>query len=435
MQQAINNFIRETTVSVDTKPTEHCILIIDDDQNLVLTIKEKLYNVEEFSFTVETATDPLMALELMKVLKQEGVEISLIISDLSMPGMQGNELLEESMKYYPESKKILMSGNPTLDAVIHSLNTAHLYRMLTKPIEDLDFQTTIKQAIGAVETERELKVTNQKLTHVNENLEKIVEEKIYEIRNKNKQLTDSIHYAGLIQKSVLSCETEFANDIHNAFTLILPKDIVSGDFFWYHNDENQLSYCIADSTGHGVPGAFVSLLAFGSLRESFERTKLKNDVNSIICKANNQFKKTLNNNANQDSVELGYFILDKKTNNIKFCGFKISLYIVRKSQLIELNGSKLIFGSDAIDELSEGMIQSFDLQKGDTIFMSSDGFMDQFGGKDNKKFSSKRFKMLISIIGSHHPDNHRDALLKEFQGWKGNNEQTDDVSVFGLTIA
>jgi len=67
--------------------------------------------------------------------------------------------------------------------------------------------------------------------------------------------------------------------------------------------------------------------------------------------------------------------------------------------------------------------------------MSSDGFMDQFGGKDNKKFSSKRFKMLISIIGSHHPDNHRDALLKEFQGWKGNNEQTDDVSVFGLTIA
>ncbi len=435
MNKETNKFSEVNQKLVETKPTEHCILIIDDDQNLVLTIKEKLYNIEDFSFTVETATDPFMAIELMKTLRQEGVDISLIICDLSMPGMQGNELLEESMKYYPQSKKILMSGNPTLDAIIHSINTAHLYRMLTKPIEDIDFRTTIKQAIDAIETEIQLKVTNEKLTHLNENLAKIVDEKLHEITNKNKQLTDSIHYAGLIQKSVLSCETEFAHDIHNAFTLIIPKDIISGDFFWYHNDENQLSYCIADSTGHGVPGAFVSLLAFGSLRESFERTKLKNDVNSIVCKANNQFKKTLNNNANHDSVELGYFILDKKTNKLTFCGFKISLFVVRKAQLIELKGSKLIFGDESLESLESELIQTFDLMKGDTIFMSSDGFMDQFGGKDNKKFSTKRFKMLISIIGSHHPDNHRESMMKEFLGWKGTNEQTDDVSVFGLTIA
>ena len=435
MQQVINNFPKNNGVYVQSKPTEHCILIIDDDQNLVLTIKEKLYNVEEFSFTVETATDPLMALELMKTLKLEGVDISLIISDLSMPGMQGNVLLEESMQYYPNAKKILMSGNPTLDAIIHSLNAANIYRMLTKPIEDLDFQTTIKQAIEAVETETKLKETNTKLVNLNSNLEKIVDEKLHEIQHKNKQLTDSIHYAGLIQKSVLSCETEFANDIQNAFTLIIPKDIVSGDFFWYHNDESQLSYCIADSTGHGVPGAFVSLLAFGSLRESFERTKLKNDINTIICKANNQFKKTLNNNTNQDSVELGYFILDKTTNLLTFCGFKTSLYVIRKCELLELKGSKLIFGSDNLEKLSRDEIQTVELQSGDSIFMSSDGFTDQFGGKDNKKFSSRRFKMLISLIGSHRPDHHRESLLKEFLSWKGNNEQTDDVSVFGLTIS
>jgi phosphoserine phosphatase RsbU/P len=434
MQQVLSNFSKQAPYFAESKPAEHCILIIDDDQNLVLTIKEKLYNVEEFSFTVETATDPLMAIDLMNTLREEGVDISLIISDLSMPGMQGNELLEESMKYYPDAKKILMSGNPTLDAIIHSLNIAHLYRMLTKPIDDLDFQTTIKQAIEALETEKKLKETNSKLKDLNSNLAKIVEEKVFEIKSKNKQLTDSIHYAGLIQKSVLSCEDQFALDIQNAFTLIIPKDIVSGDFFWYNNDENQLSYCIADSTGHGVPGAFVSLLAFGSLRESFEHTKFKNDVNTIVSNANNQFKKTLNSNTNHDSVELGYFVLDKKTRQIKFCGFKISLFIVRKAQLIELKGSKLIFGSDSIDSIDEAYIQTFDLLKGDTIFMTSDGFVDQFGGKDNKKFSSKRFKMLISIIGSHHPEKHRESLMKEFLSWKGNNEQTDDVSVFGLTI-
>lgn len=434
MQEVLNNFTKETGINIASKPKEHCILIIDDDQSLVLTIKEKLYNVEDFSFTVETATDPLMALDLMKTMKEEGEDISLIISDLSMPGMQGNVLLEESMKYYPSAKKILMSGNPTLDAIIHSLNTAHIYRMLTKPIDDLDFQTTIKQAIEAVELETKLVETNSKLVDLNTNLSKIVDEKLHEIKNKNKQLTDSIHYAGLIQKSVLSCETEFANDIPNAFTLILPKDIVSGDFFWYHNDENQLSYCMADSTGHGVPGAFVSLLAFGSLRESFERTKLKNDISTIVCKANNQFKKTLNNNSNQDSVELGYFILDKKTNILTFCGFHTALYVVRKSEIMELKGNKLVFGEYVLDDIANGEIQTVQLQSGDSIFMSSDGYTDQFGGKDNKKFSTKRFKMLISLIGSHHPTQHREGLLKEFLSWKGHNEQTDDVSVFGLTI-
>ena len=435
MTPVTNNSIVETAnTAVNTELINHRILIIDDDQSLVLSIKEKLYNVEGYNFTVETANDPLAALELMKSMKQKEIFISLIISDLAMPGMEGNVLLEESMKYYPDAKKILMSGNPTLDAIIHSLNYANIYRMLTKPVEDIDFQLTVKQAIQAVETEVRLKESNIQLKHLNTNLTKIVDEKVHEIKYKNKQLTDSIHYAGLIQKSVLSCETDFAKDIQNAFTLIMPKDIVSGDFFWYHNDENNLSYCIADSTGHGVPGAFVSLLAFGALRESFERTKLKNDVNTIICKANNQFKKTLNNNFNHDSAELGYFFFDKRTYQLKFCGFKLDLYIIRKSKLIELKGSNLIFGDVQLESIGTDIIQTFDMLPGDTIFMSSDGYMDQFGGKDNKKFSSQRFKLLISLIGSHHPSNHRESLLKEFLDWKGNNEQTDDVSVFGLTI-
>ena len=428
------NFRTDIVTDAKASVINHRILIIDDDLNLMLSIKEKLYNVEEFNFTVETANDPLEALELMKSMKHKGIAVSLILSDLSMPGMEGNVLLEESMKYYPEAKKILMSGNPTLDAIIHSLNYANIYRMLTKPVDDLDFQMTIKEAIQSVELELRLKESNVQLKNLNTNLSKIVEDKVHEIQFKNKQLTDSINYAGLIQKSVLSCETDFTKDIPNAFTLIMPKDIVSGDFFWYHNDENHLSYCIADSTGHGVPGAFVSLLAYGALRESFERTKLKNDVNTIICKANNQFRKTLNNNFNQDSVELGYFFFDKKAYQLKFVGFKLNLYIIRKSKLIELEGSKLIFGEEILETIDTEVIQTVDLQSGDTIFMTSDGFMDQFGGKYNKKFSSQRFKMLISLIGSHHPDNHREILLKEFINWKGINEQTDDVSVFGLTI-
>ena len=434
MTQTTTNYKVEKLINDEIKSFHHRILIIDDDENLVLSIKEKLYNLEEYSFTVETANDPLAALELIKSMKQKGTSVSLIISDLSMPGMEGNVLLGESMKYYPTAKKILMSGNPTLDAIIHSLNYAHIYRMLTKPVEDIDFELTIKQAIQAVETELRLTESNTQLINLNTNLTRIVDEKVHEIKFKNKQLTDSIQYAGLIQRSVLSCETDFAKEIPNAFTLLMPKDIVSGDFFWYHNNETHLSYCIADSTGHGVPGAFVSLLAFGALRESFERTKLKNDVNTIISKANNQFKKTLNNNFNHDSVELGYFYFDKERYQLKFIGFKLNLYIVRKSKLIELKGSKLIFGDELIENVDPDIIKTIDMRPGDSIFMSSDGFMDQFGGKDNKKFSSQRFKTLISLVGSHHPANHRELLLKEFIDWKGSNEQTDDVSVFGLTI-
>ena len=434
MQKESDNLTETNLVEIEHVSIDHTVLIIDDDNNLLLSIKEKLYNIPEFNFIVETASDPLTGLELMRVLYDEGVSPSLIISDLSMPGLQGDELLEESMKYFPESKKILMSGNPNLDAVLHSINSAHIYRMLTKPIQELEFQLAVKQAIESIELEMRVKEVNLKLQHVNANLSRIVNEKVYELAYKNQQLTDSIHYAGLIQKSVLSSEDQFSLDIPKAFTLILPKDIVSGDFFWYHNDESHLSYCIADSTGHGVPGAFVSLLAFGALRESFELTKHKDDVSSIICAANNQFKKTLNNNTNKDSAELGYFFLNRKTLELKYCGFKTTLFIVRKSELIEIKGTKKIFGDQVLSNIEESVIQTFQMLPGDTLFMTSDGFIDQFGGRDNKKFGSKRFKLLITLIASHHFSNHRKILIKEFFDWKGENEQTDDVSVFGLTI-
>ena len=130
------------------------------------------------------------------------------------------------------------------------------------------------------------------------------------IESKNKDITDSIKYAKHIQEAILPERNYMKQYLQDFFIFYKPKDIVSGDFYWYDrvNDDKFLIVC-ADSTGHGVPGAFVSLLAFGALRESFEQNKLKEDVNSIICAANNQFRKTLNNNSNKDSAELGYFFL------------------------------------------------------------------------------------------------------------------------------
>jgi phosphoserine phosphatase RsbU/P len=418
----------------DSAPLEHTVVIVDDDQYLSLSIKEKLFGFTEFNFIVETVNNPEVALKLLKQLQDEGISPSIIISDLSMPGMSGNEFLSRSMEYFPEAKKILMSGNPNLDAIVHSVNDAHIYRILTKPIQDFEFRSGIVQALEVHEKDIRLKEMNLRLQHINENLERIVEEKVYELSHKNRELLDSIHYAGLIQRSVLCSENDFTAQLKNAFTLVLPKDIVSGDFFWYSNDEENLSYCIADSTGHGVPGAFVSLLAFSALRESFESTKHKNDIYSIMQSANNQFKKALNLNTNKDSAELGYFHLNKQTLQIKFCGFKISLLVVRRHELIEIDGSKLVFGSEDMQYFNEEHVQTFQLQRGDSIFMSSDGFFDQFGGKNNKKFGSRRFKMLVTLVASHQTENHRSMLLKEFHDWKGNNEQTDDVSVFGLTV-
>ena len=434
MQTALNNFPSSPIVAIESSSMQHTILIIDDDANLTLSIKEKLYNFPEYDFVIEIANDPIEGLELLNILHTEGVIPSIIISDLSMPSMQGDDFLEESMRYFPDAKKILMSGNPNLDAVVHSVNSAHIFRMLTKPIQELEFQLTISQAIKSIELDAQVNELNLKLTHINANLEKIVEEKIYELAEKNQQLTDSIHYAELIQKSVLSSENDFSTDLPNAFTVIFPKDIVSGDFFWYHNDNDYLSYCIADSTGHGVPGAFVSLLAYGALRESFESNKLERDLSSIICSANNQFKKTLNFNLNKDSAELGYLFFNWKTYELKYCGFKTTLYVVRKSEILELKGSKIIFGSEHLDKMNDDHIQSMQLIPGDTIFMTSDGYIDQFGGRDNKKFGTKRFKLLISLIANHQHENHRNIFIKEFLNWKGNNEQTDDVSVFGLTV-
>ena len=412
----------------------HTVVIVDDDKLLTVAIKEKLFSYTEFEFTIESVDNPIEAIDLFSEMQREGIYPSLIISDLSMPEMSGSELLAQSMSFFPESKKILMSGNPNLDSIVYSVNAAHVYRILTKPIQEFEFHSCIIQAIEAYEKDLRIKEMNFRLQHINENLSRIVEEKVFELSHKNQQLLDSIHYAGLIQKSVLCSEQDFTEQITNAFTLVLPKDIVSGDFFWYSNNKNHLSYCIADSTGHGVPGAFVSLLAFGALREAFESTKHKSDICSIILNANNQFKKALNLNPNKDSAELGYFHFDRNSLEIIFCGFKISLLVVRRGELIELPGSKLVFGSEDMQFFSEEFVQKFQLEKGDTLFMSSDGYFDQFGGKNNKKFGSRRFKMLVTLIASHRPESHRNILHKELLDWKGNNEQTDDISIFGLTV-
>lgn len=412
----------------------HTLLIVEDDPDLLFTIKEKLYNIIETDFIIETASDPAVAIELMQAFKEEGIHLSLIISDLFMPGMTGDQLLEESMRFYPEAKKILMSGDPTIDAIVHSINSANLYRMLTKPLQEPDFQLTIKQAINAFELDLKVKAANRSLKKMNESLSRIVEEKVFEIKSKNKQLTDSINYARLIQKSVLSDELEFANHIPNAFTLIMPKDIVSGDFFWYNNNRESLSYILADSTGHGVPGAFVSLLAYGAFSDAFESTIDKSDVQSIVCKANNQFKKTLNANTTKDSAEVGYLFLNWRSLELKYFGFKMPLYIVRKGEVIELCGSELIFGEDFLHELEPESMKGFQLRKGDTLFISTDGYKDQFGGKLGKKFGSKRFKAMISFLSEHEPKGYSEALAKELKTWQGNNEQIDDISIFGLSI-
>ena len=140
MQIASNSLPLAPIIAIESSSMQHTILIVDDDANLTLSIKEKLYNFPDYNFIIEIANDPIEGLELLNILQSEGVIPSLIISDLSMPGMQGDDFLEETMRYFPDSKKILMSGNPNLDAVVHSINSAHIFRMLTKPIQELEFQ-------------------------------------------------------------------------------------------------------------------------------------------------------------------------------------------------------------------------------------------------------------------------------------------------------
>lgn len=297
-----------------------------------------------------------------------------------------------------------------------------------------------------------VKWREKKLIKEKEKLERIVDEKTLEIRvqkediaHKHKEITDSINYAERIQRSFLASNQILNANLNDYFVFFKPKDVVSGDFYWADNLSNgNFILVTADSTGHGVPGAIMSLLNITSLEKAIEHltdpAEILNHTRKTII---NRLKKDGSEQGGKDGMDCSIMVFDFKNKKLFLAAANNPIWIVRKkiagssqdytNELIEVKPDKMPVGKHDRDQESFTR-QEVDLIEGDIIYSLTDGFPDQFGGEKGKKFMSKNLKELLLQNSFLAMNEQKHRLEDTFSNWVGSLEQIDDVTVFGVKI-
>lgn len=258
------------------------------------------------------------------------------------------------------------------------------------------------------------------------------------VEEKQKEITDSINYAKRIQDAILPSEELIKEELQNAFVLYIPKDIVAGDFYWLERlNEDEVLYAAADCTGHGVPGALVSVVCNNALNRSvreFKETepgkildKSRELILSEFIAQNKDIKSEI-----KDGMDIALCKLNRKAKTLNYAGAHNPLWLLRNGELSEIKANKQPVGQFENSTLFDTHI--IELEKNDLIYIFSDGYADQFGGAKGKKFKSSSLKKLLIEIHKLSMSEQQEALIRTFENWKGEYEQLDDVCVIGLKV-
>lgn len=279
------------------------------------------------------------------------------------------------------------------------------------------------------------KVT-QRQKRIIEDQKEIVEQKNNIIEEKQKEILDSINYAKRIQLALLASENLLKENLTDHFVLFKPKDIVAGDFYWATPSREGFMYITADCTGHGVPGAFMSLLNISKLNEAINQKQITrpdlvlNDVRTEIIHALNPPGSV---EESKDGMDCVLCNLNLEKMSLQFAAANDSLIVWREGTLIHCRADKMPVGKYT-DTLQPFTYNEMELKKGDIIYTYTDGYADQFGGSHGKKFKYKPFEELLLVIARMPMHEQKEALDKAFENWKGKFDQVDDVCVMGVKI-
>lgn len=255
------------------------------------------------------------------------------------------------------------------------------------------------------------------------------------IQNKNKDITDSINYAQRIQLAIQPSIKQLKTQFQNSFILYKPKDIVSGDFFWFTQQGNNLFIAAADCTGHGVPGALMSMIGMNFLNQLVVENKLT-DTAIILNKLHNKVKEALASNTEEkresnDGMDIALIKINKAENNLQFSGAVRPFYYFENNTLYLVKGDRYSIGGIK-DEVTPFISHSFKLNSLQSFYLFSDGFADQFGGNSGKKFMLKNFQNLLVSIQELSIEEQENDINNAFMEWKGQFEQVDDILVMGF---
>ncbi len=290
------------------------------------------------------------------------------------------------------------------------------------------------------ETNRQLAEQNEKIKQKNKEIQEqrnLATEQRDQISKQKEFITESIHYASKIQNAVLPQEKYIQDVLPGHFILFKPRDIVSGDFYWISKNDTKVVFAVADCTGHGVPGAFMSMLGVSFLNEIVNKNNI-DKANEILSLLRKNIVGALHMDEHdtrpKDGMDIALCILDTTTRQLQFSGAHNPLYIVRNGELIETKGDRMPIGIHLKINNRPFTNHSLTVKPGDRLYLCTDGFTDQKGGEANEKYKKSRLKQKLidikhlPITGQYH------ELLSEFEKWKGEQRQIDDMLMMGVEI-
>ncbi len=436
---------------------EKVILCVDDEKFVLDSLQRELERSFKKQFVIEEAENGSEALDIIDEVIKSSDELPVIIADYIMPYMKGDELLIKVHNVLPDTRKIMLTGQATMEGVTNAVNNASLYRYIAKPWERRDLAMTISEAVKSYDRDKKLKEQhreilekNKEITEINKNLESLVAERTSDLKAKQKELTDSINYAKRIQSAIMGNPLNIRNVLPESSILYIPKDIVSGDFYWFSEKNGRKITAAGDCTGHGVPGAFMSLIGISLLNQIVNERGITNparileELRKMIIKL---LKQTGKSDETKDGMDIALVSIDLENSILEYAGAYNPLYFIPfeknaehffekdpsaiyYDKLIEIKADRMPIG------ISEHEKKPFNnhtikIYNEDLFFIYTDGLIDQFGGEKGKKMLSKRLKKHLIDICDLSLNEQMTAIKNYYFDWKGSEEQIDDVLIIG----
>ncbi len=411
-----------------------------------LHIKEKLNNIQGIQEASELLADSYGQLGNFKIAYEYGKRARELKNDIEAADRQ--KLAQELEARYQNQKK---------EAEINQLMAEQSLQQLVieEKQKDLDHQAALraseKYLIYALafillilvvtvivfwRNSQQRKKYTETLTVKNKEIEEVsiqIEQARANLELKNREVTDSINYAKRIQAAILPSQATLDSYLASSFVLYHPKDIVAGDFYWTERLDNLTLFAVADCTGHGVPGAMVSVICHNALNTVVKQMgisepgKILDETTRIVLE---QFEKS--KDEVRDGMDIALCAYDETSRKLTYAGANMPLWLVRNGEPIKFKATKQPVGNYSNRVPFETLV--IPILKHDMIYLSSDGFVDQFGGEKGKKFLNIRFKKLLTQLSLQSMKDQPKMMDEAFYNWKGSHDQVDDICVLGIRV-
>ncbi len=386
-------------------PDPQKILIVDDSPTNVLVLQDCL---KEYNCITATSGE-----EAIKMVQDEN-KPDLVLLDIIMEGMDGYDVCS-MLKTNSETSTIpviFITGETDPESLVRGFGVGAV-DFITKPFNPKELKVRVSTQLKY-----------KKSLEDNARYLKSIED-IYDT------ITDSMYYAQRIQNATLPHKNYLDKLMDDYFVLYKPRDIVSGDFYLANEIDGKLILVAADCTGHGVPGALMSMMSMAFIKEilSMEEIKAPNEILNELRETIISTFYSPGTDEISDGLDASIVFIDKKANVIQFSGANLPIYLIRNNELIEVKGNRMPVGS--YPRQTPFTCHKINLQTNDCIYLFSDGYADQFGGAENRKMMNSHFKEALMKYHKLPMQDQKVKLTSFFNQWKGYNEQVDDILLMG----